>query len=110
MKMPDLWSRRTFVGSAAVAAGYALARAMLPAVLRKGAWRDAPSGQDTSHQIPQPPLTGARREPVVGYHMDRPYLDPTGLAEPYVAPAGTRSGQVLAELSESEFRSRLPYG
>jgi hypothetical protein len=42
--------------------------------------------------------------------MDRPYLDPSGMAEPYIPPAGTRSGQVLAQLSDSEFSSRHPFG
>jgi hypothetical protein len=43
------------------------------------------------------------REPVVSFHMDQPYLDMTGTAVPYIPPAGTRSGQPLAELSAEEF-------
>ena len=42
-------------------------------------------------------------EPVVSFHMDQPYLDMTGTAVPYIPPAGTRSGQPLAELSVEEF-------
>jgi hypothetical protein len=42
-------------------------------------------------------------EPVVSFHMDQPYLDMTGTAVPYIPPAGTRSGQPLAELSAEEF-------
>jgi hypothetical protein len=46
------------------------------------------------------------RTPVVSFHNGRPYLDATGMAEPYLPPHGTRSGQPLAELSEEEYRSR----
>jgi hypothetical protein len=49
------------------------------------------------------------RIPVVSIHHDRPYLDTTGMAEPYLPPLGTRSGQPLAELSEEEYRSRYVY-
>jgi hypothetical protein len=48
-------------------------------------------------------------EPVVSFHLDRPYLDLTGLEEPYVPPAGMRSGASLAAMSEEEIFSRL-YG
>ena len=51
----------------------------------------------------------ASRMPVVGFHMDRPYLDLTGLAQAYIAPAGTRSGQPLAELSDEAFLRRFPW-
>jgi hypothetical protein len=50
-----------------------------------------------------------RRPAVVSFHIDRPYLDTTGMAEPYLPPRGTRSGQRLAELSELELRSRYGY-
>ena len=52
----------------------------------------------------------ARLKPVVGFYMDRPYLDLTGMAKPYIRPIGTRSGQVLADLSETEYRALHPYG
>jgi hypothetical protein len=42
-------------------------------------------------------------EPVVSFHMDQPYLDLTGTAVPYLPPAGTRSGQPLADLSVEEW-------
>jgi len=42
-------------------------------------------------------------EPVVSFHMDQPYLDMTGTAVPYLPPAGTRSGQPIAELSVEDF-------
>jgi hypothetical protein len=31
------------------------------------------------------------RRPVVAFHADQPYLDQTGLAEPYLPPDGLRS-------------------
>ncbi|HTX24104.1 MAG TPA: twin-arginine translocation signal domain-containing protein [Steroidobacteraceae bacterium] len=98
-------SRRTFVrGCAAAAAG---AAAVLPA------W-PLHAGEPLTGAAAQPAAAtasvAAAREPVVGFRMDRPYLDPTGLAEPYVPPAGTRSGEALAALSEHEFLSRHPYG
>jgi len=87
-------SRRAFVAAAAAAGA---AASMSPStLLGEGARPDARAG------VPA--------VPVVGFHMDRPYLDPTGMAEPYIPPAGTRSGQALAELSESEFLRRHPYG
>ena len=49
------------------------------------------------------------RTPVVSFHHGRPYLDATGMAEPYLPPQGTRSGQPLAQLSEEEYRSRYVY-
>ena len=52
----------------------------------------------------------AALRPVVGFYMDRPYLDLSGTAEPYIGPVGTRSGQVLADLSETEYRALHPYG
>jgi hypothetical protein len=48
--------------------------------------------------------------PVVGFCMDRPYLDLSGTAKPYIAPPGTRSGQALANLSETEYLTLHPYG
>lgn len=40
--------------------------------------------------------------PVLSLHLDQPYLDPTGTAEPYRPPAGMRSADVLAGLSDIE--------
>jgi hypothetical protein len=97
-------SRRTFVGGAAAAAGAVAVPKLLPAFLD-----GASSGRaaESAELVPGPE---GSRAPVVGFHMDRPFLDPTGMAEPYIPPAGTRSGQALAELTESEFLSRHPYG
>jgi hypothetical protein len=44
------------------------------------------------------------RGPVVSFHMDRPYLDWSGTAEPYYPPCGARSAQAVAHLSEEAFR------
>jgi len=41
--------------------------------------------------------------PVVGFMLDQPYLDLTGLATPYVPPAGLRSAQPLANSVEAAF-------
>jgi hypothetical protein len=49
------------------------------------------------------------RAPVVSFHNGRPYLDTTGMANPYLPPLGTRSGQPPAELSEEEYMSRYVY-
>jgi hypothetical protein len=38
--------------------------------------------------------------PVLSFHLDQPYVDPTGLAEPFIPPSGMRSGAPLAALSE----------
>jgi hypothetical protein len=98
-------SRRTFVRGAAVAASAVAVPSVLPELLGGGASADSAAPAEASRARPAAP-----RAPVVGFRMDRPFLDPTGMAEPYVPPAGTRSGQVLAELSESEFLSRHPFG
>jgi hypothetical protein len=86
-------SRRAFVTSMAAAGAVALA---FPDACRMTEQSSAPG--------PAP------MKPVVGFYMDRPYLDTSGTMEPYFPPAGTRSGQVLAQLSDGEFSSRHPYG
>jgi hypothetical protein len=45
------------------------------------------------------------RAAVVSFFMDQPYLDPSGRALAYVPPAGMRSAQPLANLSEAAFHS-----
>ena len=49
------------------------------------------------------------RKPVVSFHMDRPYLDPTGMAKPYYPPRGLRSAEPAARLSEEAFRRMQCY-
>lgn len=105
-----LLSRRAFVEGAAAAAGAgaalslpALARAtILPAAERRPA-------QAAAAVQAAPSSAAALRAPVVSFYMDRPYLDWTGAAEPYIAPAGARSGQPLAEVTDEVFFSRFPY-
>ena len=59
--------------------------------------------------FPQPlPRAAEIRKPVVSFHMDRLYLDWTGKAEPYIAPAGARSAAFAAQLSDETLRSMLP--
>jgi hypothetical protein len=96
-------SRRVFVRGAALAAGATAVSTTLPSLPFAGGRPQLPS--QLASRRPATP-----RSPVVGFHMDRPFLDPTGMAEPYVPPVGTRSGQVLAELTEHEYLSRHPYG
>jgi hypothetical protein len=98
-------SRRAFIESGAMVAGAAAVSVAVPVLLGERALPGARLQVEASLAPPD-----AHRKPVVGFYMDRPYLDPSGMAEPYIPPAGTRSGQVLAEMSESEFRSRHPYG
>ena len=38
----------------------------------------------------------ASPEPVVGFHMDSPYLDLSGTATPYRPPEGLRGGDAVA--------------
>ncbi len=103
---PPGLSRRAFVGGAAMTVGAAAVSAGVPAIVGERARLAAPARIDAAPIAPAPP----HRNPVVGFYMDRPYLDPTGAAEPYVPPVGTRSGQAHAQLSASEFLSRHPYG
>ena len=55
------------------------------------------------HISPQP-------KPVVSFFLDQPYLDPSGVGEPYLPPQGLRGGEPLARLSEREFRHIAPHG
>ncbi len=105
-----LVSRRSFMeGAVAIAAaGAALsmpapARAMLSPAVREHPAHAAGASQTALAG------TAAERTPVVSFYMDRPYLDWTGTAEPYISPAGSRSGQPLAEVGDEAFFSRFPY-
>jgi hypothetical protein len=53
--------------------------------------------------LPQP-------KPVVSFFLDQPYLDMSGVGEPYLPPQGLRGGQPLARLSERELRHIAPHG
>jgi hypothetical protein len=96
----SLLSRRTFFAGAAAVVG--TATVTLVSVPSAGA-----AARPESSAAPTMPAVG--RAPVVGFYMERPYLDMTGTAEPYVPPAGLRSGQAMAGLSEAEWLSRHPY-
>ena len=68
------------------------------AILPKAAYALAErtmDARDASNRLPR----GTPR-PVVSFHMDQPYVDYTGTAEPYVPPAGARSAQFIASLSD----------
>ena len=94
-------SRRTFVRQ--VAGGALLAatvRSLLPRASR-GAQGGTPVAGGNG--------AAARLAPVVSFHLDQPYLDLTGRAIPYLPPAGLRSAQPLAQLSEHALRSAHPY-
>lgn len=54
-------------------------------------------------------VSRAPRRPVVGFHMDQPYLDVTGSAVPYLPPSGLRSADPVAHLSEENFRRAHAY-
>jgi hypothetical protein len=54
-----------------------------------------PATQDESDE-----LSRGTPRPVVSFHMDQPYVDHTGTAEPYVPPAGARSAEFIASLSD----------
>jgi hypothetical protein len=82
-------TRRDFVAKLAVAGAAMGALALAPQV----AWPAEVS-----------PSSEQARKPVVSFHMDRPYLDPTGTAMPYHPPIGARSGAPAARFSEETFR------
>jgi hypothetical protein len=56
-----------------------------------------------NRHAPPPPT------PVVSFFHDQPYLDMSGLGEPYEPPQGLRSGRALAQLTEAELRHIAPY-
>lgn len=87
-------TRRDFVAKLAVAGVAAGAFALAPGA----AWTsEASASREQS------------RQPVVSFHMDRPYIDPTGTAMPYRRPVGARSGAAVARLDEEAFRRMQCY-
>ena len=56
------------------------------------------------------PRISPQSKPVVSFFLDQPYLDPSGVGEPYLPPHGLRGGEPLARLSERELRHIAPYG
>ena len=47
--------------------------------------------------------------PVVGFMLDQPYLDLTGLATPYVPPAGLRSAEPVANTFAAAFHQGIGF-
>lgn len=92
-------TRRDFLGHAiaAVSAGAAL---LAGAVQAGGRSLEGVAPRET---------TGRPRPPLVSFHIDRPYLDFSGTAEPYIPPAGARSAEPAAALSDAEFWRRYTY-
>ena len=95
------FSRRAFLVGVP-AAGTALALGLLGE--RRGP--QSPGGSEAEADSPLANALGESqthsRAPVVSFHLDRPYLDLTGLEQPYVPPSGMRSGAPLAALSDEE--------
>ena len=80
--VPAALTRREFVGAALLVGSLA----MLPR------WVQAfPVGVQASTS----PVA-----PVISFHMDQPYVDYTGTAEPYIPPAGARSAAGIADLDD----------
>jgi hypothetical protein len=95
-------TRRAFLGQAAAAVGAGAALLAGAVQVARPVPRVAPC--ETARGRPS-----ASRPPVVSFHIDRPYLDLSGMAEPYIPSAGTRSGQQAAALSDTEFWRRYAY-
>ena len=96
-------SRRTFVQQ--VAGGAVLAATVRGLLPRASQGVRAGAGGNGAAAFGNAVLLA----PVVSFHLDQPYLDLTGRAIPYLPPAGLRSGQALAQLSEFALRSAHPY-
>jgi hypothetical protein len=72
------------------------ALALLPKAAQALAGRSpAPAARDASTELPR-----ATSRPVVSFHMDQPYVDYSGAAEPYVPPVGARAAEHIASLSD----------
>jgi hypothetical protein len=87
-------TRRAFVAQAGVAGAFVAVAPALQFV--GGATIAMPAASGTA-------ASTANVEPVVSFHMDMPYLDFSGQGVPYIPPAGMRSGQALAEMSDADF-------
>ena len=84
-------TRRLFVQASLLVAALAfLPRAAHALARRTEDARDAPNG--VPHATPRP---------VVSFHMDQPYVDHSGTAEPYIPPAGARSAEFIASLDDA---------
>jgi hypothetical protein len=86
-QVPSAITRREFVGAAVLVTSLLT----LPMPSR------AESAQTRSRAL----AFAASPQPVISFHMDQPYVDYTGTAEPYVPPLGARSAQTLADLDDA---------
>jgi hypothetical protein len=83
-------TRREFVGAALIVG----ALAVLPK------WAHAlPAGAGAQTSAAASP--GPAPAPVVSFHMDQPYVDYTGTAEPFIPPAGAQSAASIAALDDA---------
>ncbi|HEY8508367.1 MAG TPA: twin-arginine translocation signal domain-containing protein [Steroidobacteraceae bacterium] len=96
--MTQRLTRRVFITYAAATGGAVVAAQMTMPLAA------APIIQCESER----PVTHAC-EPILSFHLDRPYVDYSGTAEPWRPPRGLRSGAAIAGLSEEELRSLVGY-
>jgi hypothetical protein len=47
--------------------------------------------------------------PVISFHMDQPYIDPSGAAPPYVPPQGARAAAPLLDCDDELLRHHHCY-
>jgi hypothetical protein len=97
-------SRRSFVKQLAGGLVAAAARGIFARVPGASSLAQSGAVAQSGRVAPSPRLSA-----VVSFHLDQPYLDESGRGLPYRPPRGLRSGQGLAELSELEFRTLMPY-
>jgi hypothetical protein len=96
-------NRRGFIGAALGVAGSGALLPLAPGVRARASGRPYPG------PAASPPTAAAGLAPVVGYRLDRPYLDRSGTAQVYQPPAGARSGEGLAESSAADFIGQFGY-
>jgi hypothetical protein len=65
---------------------------------------------DATGALTRSPRISPQPKPVVSFFLDQPYLDPSGVGEPYLPPQGLRGGEPLARVSERELRHIAPHG
>ena len=82
--MSDI-TRREFVGAMLLVAALAALPKSVQAAL-------------ASESMPAAPAAAA---PVISFHMDQPYVDYSGTAEPYIPPAGARAAAGIADLDDA---------
>lgn len=102
-------TRRKFLAAVPAAGAALVLCARSGARAAGGAEPGAANANVTDARNAQHAAGHPNKPPVVSFHLDQPYLDLTGLGEPYVPPAGLRSGAPLAAFSEEEMLGRF-YG